>query len=215
MDISQSELEQLEALKAIWQRYGKAIVTGIFILAFCLGSWQYYRYHSSIRVEQAYQAYRTLLNAVSNKQDAVIHTEAKNLVQNFSDTLYGQLGALMLAKIAVEKNNLEEAATHLNWVIKTGQKGPLVHIARVRLAKVLSAKQDFKAALAILEANPESYVTLYEEQKGDIYVALHEIAQARTAYKKALQEAPPGIALPWVQMKLDELGPEEEIKEPS
>ncbi|MCW8957149.1 MAG: tetratricopeptide repeat protein [Gammaproteobacteria bacterium] len=90
----------------------------------------------------------------------------------------------------------------------------LQHIARLRLMRVLTSMNEFDQALALANMDiPNSFVALYEELKGDAYLAKGDINQARVAYDKAILKS--GMqANQWLKLKRDDLG-EIELNEPS
>ena len=63
-----------------------------------------------------------------------------------------------------------------------------------------------KKALEILNSKPNGYVPLYDELKGDIYVAKGEVEKARIAYESALKNSNTDNVSPFLRLKLEDLG---------
>ena len=78
----------------------------------------------------------------------------------------------------------------------------------MRLAGVLLDQKKYDEALSMLDAkHPESFNGLFADRKGDIYTAQGKLAEARAAYKEALDKLPQqGTYRTIVQVKLDALG---------
>jgi predicted negative regulator of RcsB-dependent stress response len=101
--------------------------------------------------------------------------------------LYAVDSALMMAKVAVDQGQLEEAAAELSWVMDKKGKDPIGLVARLRLAQVQYAQADYTAALATLTAaDAAEFNSAYEELRGDIYSAMADHEQAQQAYQLAL-----------------------------
>jgi predicted negative regulator of RcsB-dependent stress response len=94
------------------------------------------------------------------------------------------------------------------------EKNPhLKHIIRLRLARVLQGLNDHEGALKLLESVSQKesgeFEKLYEEEKGDSYLALKRTDDAKAAFQKAKQM---GAQSPLLMMKLSNLGVTESDK---
>jgi len=123
------------------------------------------------------------------------------LLKDYNKTPYAALSAMILAKIAIDEQDISGAMDKFRTVITSGKKTPLLHVAKIKLARLLQAKGEYQAALKELDNSANGYITLYEELKGDIYLSLNELDKAREAYKKSISHAN-GNPIPWVEMKL-------------
>lgn len=197
--------------KTLWQKHGKLFLTVFtgFLLAY--GGKQYYEYYQTKQTLKASAVYDKMVSAMQKQDNAQIETEAKQLMAQFARTPYASLAALRLAKLAVEENNLAAAKDHLNFVLKNGDNDIIRQIAKIRLSRILADEKAYDAALTLLtkETVPESYKTLVEETKGDIYLMQNNKDKAREAYQAAISAAPPGIPVARLQLKQADLGVEE------
>jgi predicted negative regulator of RcsB-dependent stress response len=61
------------------------------------------------------------------------------------------------------------------------------HVARTRLIRVILALQEYEQGLEIIASVDQSslggFAAIYEELKGDLYVAMGRVGEARTAYR--------------------------------
>jgi predicted negative regulator of RcsB-dependent stress response len=125
---------------------------------------------------------------------------------NYAGTAYGAYALLFQAKAKFEQNELAAAGALLQQVIESSSDDELKHVARARLVRVLLAEEKYEQGLQIIanvnQAKLGGFEGIYEELKGDLYVAMSRIGEARTAYQAALTA---GKSSPLLQFKLDDL----------
>jgi len=209
--------EQVEALKAWWKDNGKSLVIMIVVaLAAVYGfkAWQQQGIESS---ENASALYQQLVDVVvpsadANKEENLATSKhlAKTLRDEYTDTQYAKLGALLMAKVAVNEGDLKVAEQELDWLLSVAKKPLLLSIANIRKSQILAQQGKFAAALELL-----SKVTLVSlkgqssELEGDIYLAQGDQDKARGAYEKAVSLQSVGSRNPVLTMKLNDLTAEE------
>lgn len=210
--MEQYTVEDLELQKAknLLSRYGKQIILMVtFAICAYAVSYYYDKYNNS-QYELASVEFESMLNGARKQDLKLTESHANTLKNKFAKTPYAELSALTLAKFAVEGGELNKAEENLRWIGEHSNKGPIYHIAQVRLAKVLIAQNKNEEALKILNSNGlQDFSALYEDAKGDFLLAKGETSEAREAYKKAIAAAPKQIPMPWIQMKLNDLGVKE------
>jgi predicted negative regulator of RcsB-dependent stress response len=131
------------------------------------------------------------------------------LLQDYDSTPYAALGALAMARIYVEQDNLDEAEKKLRWAMDNANEQELKEVSRLRLAQVLVAMEKYDDALSLLGSElPAAYVSLVEELRGDAFRAKGNFDEARAAYDKALLTA--GGRSEYLQLKRDSLGAAQE-----
>jgi predicted negative regulator of RcsB-dependent stress response len=114
---------------------------------------------------------------------------------------------LLVAKIAVEKNDYGQAKAELTRLLERDGHGQLAQIARERLARLLLAEGKANEASKQLEAVP---VVAGEdgaaELRADVLAAQGDVKGARTKYLEALANADKlGLDRDSIQLKLDNL----------
>lgn len=194
MEVYQTEEEQIEAIKKWWNDNGTSVVVGVCVALAAFFGWQSWQKHESEVAEGASVSYQSLIDAVKNAESAgagdvedstVSHLGSK-VLEEHAGTTYSQLSALLLAKYAVEKDDLEDAANKLQWAIEHTNDESIRMVAKVRLAKVLLAQDKADEALKILNSEKvEAFEATVEELKGDIYLSKNDKDQARRAYEQA------------------------------
>jgi predicted negative regulator of RcsB-dependent stress response len=209
MDVYQTESQQVEAIKSFFIRYARLFVFGFVLFIAVLGGSRYWQHHANVNETKASDVYQELLVAEMDQNSDVMQIKANDLIKQYSKTPYAQFAALMLARDAVSKQDFNLAEEHLRWIIsQSSSKKATLHIATERLARILMQKGEYDAALKLLDAKApdKSYISLYEQTKGDIYFAQGDVANAKIAYLKALQDLPEGAQNPVLQLKLVDLG---------
>jgi len=202
------EQEKIDELKAWWKQYGQMVIA--VAVAACIGAgaaagWQWYKRTQS---EQASQLYGALEKAMLANDLKQIRDVSGQLMNNFGGTAYGPMAALAGAKANFDAGDTAAAAAQLRWAIEHAKDEGIAATARLRLAAVLLDEKKYDDALKLLSAgHPEAYTGLFEDQKGDIYVAQGKTGDAKAAYKAALEKLPAqGTYRQIVQVKLDGLG---------
>ncbi len=208
MDVYKTEEEQVEAIKKWWQENGMSIIAGVVIGITAIFGWRAYDNHMVVQAEQASILYEQMIVAARTNDDENVLVYANRIVNDYKSSSYAVFASLMLAKVAAEAGELEQAETHLRWVLKNNSQTEFEHIARLRLARVLIAGDKLGLATETLNVSePGDFVARYNELRGDIYVKQGKSDEAIKAYEKSLANTKgSGDAQSILQMKLDDLG---------
>ncbi|HEU5435120.1 MAG TPA: tetratricopeptide repeat protein [Telluria sp.] len=207
MAYDHEEQEQLAALKAFWSRYGN-IVTWVLIIALAsYAVWNFWNTHQRGKSVEASALYDQLQVSVLAKDNAKVQRIATDIESKYGSTAYAQMAALGAAKTAFEADDLKTAKSRLQWVIDHGND-EYQSIARLRMSGLLLDEKAYDQALKMLDADivPE-YAAAAADRRGDVLVAQNKLAEARTAYQKALDgmdKKNPGRQL--VELKLEAIG---------
>jgi predicted negative regulator of RcsB-dependent stress response len=202
------EQEQIDELKAWWKQYGRMLI--VLVVAACVGAagtigWQWYKRSQSEKASQLYGALEKAVRANDPKQTRELSAQ---LMDKFGGTAYGPMAAMAAAKASYDSGDAKSAAAQLQWTIDNARDDDLVATARLRLAGVLLDEKKYDEALKLLDAaHPDAFGGLFADLKGDTYVAQGRTAEAKAAYKQALEKLPAeGTYHSIVQVKLDALG---------
>lgn len=201
------EQEQLEDLKAWWQRWGN-IVTAV-IVAGCLAivavqGWRWWKHRQA---DQASTLYAAASMGMRSNDAAKVRDAVSQLTDRYGSTPYASSGAMLLARMLFDKGDKAGAAAQLQWVVDRGSDEAR-QIARYRLAELKFDAKEYDEALRMLDAkHDDAFEPLYADLRGDILVAAGRPADARAAYQVAVakfdQKSP---YRSYVQVKLDSLG---------
>ena len=104
--------------------------------------------------------------------------------------------------------DLKTARIQLEWVISQARGAEIKAIARLRLASVLVDDNQSADAVKLLEAKAEDgFEGLYAAGRGDAFLGQKKYADAKSAYKAALESKKLDQGMrELVQIKLDALG---------
>ena len=129
---------------------------------------------------------------------------------DYSGSVYALYGALFAAQQLVNVNDLDAAEDSLQWVLDNQQNGlfsqtdeGLILTTNLRLGRVILAKGESERALNLVNGiDPKAFEAGFAELRGDIYVTMGRIVDARDAYIAAQQA---GSSNDGLRMKLDDL----------
>ncbi len=204
----ETEEQQVEALKRWWGENGKAVTFGLIAgLAILVGSRFWYQ-----NIEQqavtASREFEQLRNELTDEKFDAVAKRAAYLRENFADTPYAVMAALVEARLAVERGQPAEATGSLRWVLEQEDALPeYKQTAHWRLARVLQAQGQSDAALAQLNsAKGVAGQARFAELRGDILRSQGNIESARSAYTQALALLAPEANQELLRMKLTDLG---------
>lgn len=204
------EQEQIDALKAFWQRWG-VTVTAVVVAAL-LGTIgvQGWRWYQQRQAESAAALYGQM-EALAAKGDTVkLVAAAEPIKQDYPRTAYASRAALAAARAAYETGDAKTARTQLGWVVEHASEDSLKAVARLRLATLAIDAKQYDEALALLTTEHDpAFAGLFLDARGDALSAKGDTAAARSAYRDALAKTPADAAnRPYLQIKLDALGGE-------
>lgn len=190
-----TEEEQIESLKRWWNENGKFTI--IVVLAAIAGyfGWQAWSKHQVQQKQEASGLYQSLLDVSTLAPGETLDDDkynraislGKQLQEGYSGSYYSVAGALMVAKLEVEKGSLDSAITYLEWAKNNNDDKELDIVIDPRLARLYVAKEKFDDALALVTKAPQAAATSsYAELRGDIYAAKGDSAKSSESYQLAL-----------------------------
>ena len=209
MALDLEEQEQVDELKAWWRQHGGFISALVLAVALTFAGWQAWRWYQASQSAQASVLYDTLTKAAQANDAKALRDAAGTLVESYPRTLYASMGALVAARYYFDRNDLKTAKAQLQWVTDKAPSEDFKDLARLRLAAVLLDEKAYDEALKLLEKAPAApYEAQYAALRGDILVAKNQAAEAKAAYKLALEKADKkdGVFQETVRMRLEALG---------
>jgi predicted negative regulator of RcsB-dependent stress response len=206
VEIYETEEEQVAALKDWWKANGSSVISGVVIAAITIGGWNFWQSYQKDKINTASDMYEQLLQADTAGKVELVDKFASKLNTEFSSTAYDAYALLFQAKEKVKQNDLSAAQAILEQAMTATDDVEIKHVARTRLIRVLLAQKEYEQGLQMIadvdQSSLSGFAGIYEELKGDLYVAMGQIGEARTAYQLALQA---GQGSPLLQFKLDDL----------
>ena len=221
MALNAGEEENIEALKTWWNENGKQLAMMVIVVFASYTGWLLWQNSRISTAEAASDLYEEILTLALvepglpvNEQDAVRILEvSEQLKTEYSGSVYALFGSLFAAQQSVKANDLEAAEASLQWVLDNQQDGlfnqtdeGLILTTSLRLGRVILAKGDSERALTLVNTiDPKTFEAGFAELRGDIYVAMGRMIDARDAYIAAQQA---GSNSGGLRMKLDDIGDE-------
>ncbi|PKM12729.1 MAG: hypothetical protein CVV13_04325 [Gammaproteobacteria bacterium HGW-Gammaproteobacteria-3] len=214
MEIYETEEQQVEALKRWWRENGVATLVGVIVGVALIVAWNFWKHYKQDQSLQASALYEQLVLAANQSNSESAEKIAERIHQQFGATAYSTYAGLYQAKSKVEAKDLDAAQQILKATLASADD-ELEHVARLRLIRLLLAKGEYEQGLQLIaETDPAATIGFsgnYDELKGDLYVALERLDEARTAYQSALGS---DYQSPLLQLKIDDLTQAEIIAAP-
>jgi predicted negative regulator of RcsB-dependent stress response len=202
------EQEQIDALKAWWKQNARAVVVAAIAAIVAAGAVSGWRYYRQEQAQQAAEVFGSLERAARAADAKQVRELSARLMENYPSTAYGALAALVAAKASFDAGDLKSAGAQLQWAMEHARDDETEAVARLRLAGVRLDEKQYDEALRLLERKrPEAFDGLYADLRGDVLVAQGRLAEAKAAYKQALDKLPAEDGYHFiVQAKLDGIG---------
>lgn len=203
------EQEQLDQLKAFWQKYGTLIVWTLVLVLAAFGGWNLWQNHRRDEAVKAGVLYDELDKAAQAGDIEKVGRVFADMKARFAQTAYAQQSGLLTAKLQFEKGQVDPAVATLNWVATSAVDDAYKSLARLRLAGVLFDQKKYDEALKQLEPvmATQEFAALASDRRGDVLSALGKVAEARAAYQQAVTAMDPALEYrSLVDAKLTALG---------
>ncbi len=212
-----TEDEQLKALNEWWQANGKSLLIGVAIAAAAVLGWNGWQDKRAADAESASILYQNMMEAVVGaigaQQDQAQLATAGHLAQQLKgeheSSAYARFAGLMMARIAADAAQYDQALAELDWVLAHEPSASMRAVATMRKARVLAAKGDVDQALGLLSTSPAGFEASAQELKGDLWLLKGDRSEARKAYEAARAAIKGGAARPLLDIKLNDLAAEE------
>jgi predicted negative regulator of RcsB-dependent stress response len=209
MALDLEEQEQVAELRAWWDQWGSLVTATIVAACIAFAGWQGWRWYDRSQGAQAGALFEALAHAGQAGDAKALRDAGGALLENYPRTMYASMGALTAARFYFERNDLKSAKAQLQWVIEHGRTDDMRDLARLRLANVLLDEKAYDEALKLLdEKHAAAYDAQYAAARGDVLIAKNQAAEAKAAYRLALDKADSGnnAFRESVRMRLEALG---------
>ena len=210
----ETEEQQVDAIKKWWNDNGTMLIVGAVIGLAGLWGWRYYGESVTASQEQASIEFAHVSEKFNAQGEAHDSSELKQFVAENEGNNYATLGALLLAKEAVDAGDFELAKTQLTELLASNEYAALTPIIALRLARVSAELGEYDEALSTLNSiENEAFLVKVNQTKGDIYLKQDDSNAARTAYQTAV-DASEGRIDPVLQLQLNDLAVEKKATAP-
>ena len=204
------EQEQLDEFKAWWKLHGPKVVvliTTLVVVYLGYQGWHYYQDQHSLKASTQYENLLKL-DITDAKNLKAIQSVSAQLMDKYSSTPYAGRAALTAAKANFQANEIKSAKSQLEWAANNAKEDAIQAMALLELASLQFEEKDYAGALKTLgKKHTSGFDGLFADLKGDVLVAQGKPADAKVAYKEALEKLDSqGRLLKFTQHKLEVLG---------
>jgi predicted negative regulator of RcsB-dependent stress response len=205
--------EEVAAIKGWWKENGTSSITGAVVGILLIAGWNFWQSYQHDKATQASALFSELLESVSQEKNESVQKITERITGQYGSTAYATYAALLLAKTKVQQGDLESAQSILENQMREADSPVLKNLARLRLIKIMQATADYEKGLQLIveldQSAVQGFAANYDELKGDLYVELERLDEARTAYQSAIRA---GARTPLLQFKLDDIAAAEVIE---
>lgn len=203
------EQEQLEQLKAWWNKFGGVTLSLLSIaLAIVLGwqGWNWYQNHQATQARGYFEALERAAQAPGPDSVPRVTAAMNTLQVDFPKTDYAARAALVAAAALLKNGDVDAAQRALTWLAQSTHV-VLVPVAKLRLAGLLLDRQQYEQALTQLQTPPPAFEGLFADRRGDVLAAQGKPKEAVEQWRRAIELIGTGDPLAGVvQLKIDAAG---------
>lgn len=206
------EQEQLDELKAFWQRWGGTVLSIVVIALLVWSGLRVWNWYQARQSAEAASLAATLSSATRpNADPAAIEKAWDGLRDAYPDTIQASMGALETAAALSRAGKAEAAEKVLTWLAERGRDPEYRSIGRLRLAGLQIDRGALDAAWKTLadgdpKASGPEMEGAFADRRGDVLVAQGKSREAAAEYDVALKNV--GASSPMrsvVQLKREAL----------
>lgn len=180
------EQEQLDALKAFWNKHGNLITWTLVLALGAFAAWNGWNWWQRDQAEKAGAMFEELDRAATAGDADRAGRVLADLRERFPRTAFAQQGALAAAKVQLARGQADNAKASLAWAAENAIEDEVRTIARLRLAAIQADAKQYDEALKTLEgAKAEAFIALVADRRGDVLQAQGKKDEARAAYQQA------------------------------
>ena len=215
MPLDLEEQEQLDSLKAFWEKYRSLIMGVVTAVLFVFAAYNGWQWWKNSQATEAGKLYETMMGSIEKGNKEQSMQAADDLQKQFSGTSYAPMASLIAAKLAADAGDAAKSQAYLRWVSEKATNEGYQALGKLRLATALMDEGSAKSlaeADAILKGKPTlGFEPLWLERRGDWYLVQGKNADARASYLQAwklLEKSKefPQEARSLLKVKLDAVG---------
>lgn len=213
MALDLEEQEQIDEAKVWWKQHGNKVIWGVTLFLLAAAGWRAWDTWSRNQAAEASLLFDTAvqaagMNDLKSAKDATARIMDNQAWYKPGWRAYATPAAWLAGRINYETGDLKSAQAQYQFALDHAADEGAKQLARLRLAGLLLEQKDAAGALKLLEGTFEpAFQGLAGQLKGDVLVALGKPAEAREAYKLALEKLDEKSSLkPLVEIRLDGLG---------
>lgn len=186
-----SEEEQWERLKAWLRTSGPQVLLLAALMLLAFFGWKWWQAHVDKKAAAAAAAYQTIVTVFDAGRNDEGFALIESLRADYPKAPQVAAADLIAANVHVSNNELDRARERLQRVADTARDQKLRPIAKLRLARVQAAQEQYDAALATLGTQDMGeHEAARLEVRGDILFARGDREGALKEYQAARERLP-------------------------
>ncbi|WP_044410021.1 YfgM family protein [Thiomicrospira microaerophila] len=174
-----TEQDQLETIKAWWDKYGTLLLSVILAVVVAFSGYRYWQSYTFSKAAEASSVFEVLDMSHEAGVFGEVSREARRLMQEQPKSPYAGSAALMLANFHLQAGDVEDAIDALNWLVNSKQSIDLKQVAQLRLARIYMQQADFSAAQQQITQLNAQRLTPEAKANVDYVAALVALAQQK------------------------------------
>jgi predicted negative regulator of RcsB-dependent stress response len=180
------EQEQLDQLKAFWNRFGNLITWVLIAVLAAAAAWNGYQYWQRSQASQA-AAMLDEVQKIAQSGDPEKSLRAfTDMKERFGKTAYAAQAGLEIGKQLFDAGKTDSAIVVFQWVVDNAADAGYASVARLRLAGILVENKQEAQALKLLDSGiAAEFAALAADRRGDILILQGEKDKAKTQYQTA------------------------------
>ncbi len=208
MALDLEEQEKIDEAKAWWKRHGNKVIWGITLFLLAVAGWRGWETWTRNQAAEASMLFDRAVQAINLNDHKTAKEAAGQIMEGHKRSAYATPAAWLAGHLNLEAGDLKSARAQYEFALERARDDGMRPMARLRLAALMFEEGDLDAALKLLEAPFQpAFAGLAEQLRGDLLVAKGNDADAREAYRLALQKLGDDSPLkPLVEIRLDALG---------
>ncbi len=200
--------EIVERIRSWWRENGVSLVGSVLLV---VGGWLGWNWYDSSVEQKAEESFDQFSRYVELRQAGEAESdEALEILAVLDEAHQGSAGQLLSLLYrsgdAVEADEMQVAAGHLEQAVESASDEQMRELARMRLARVYLEQDRIDEAQALLNSHGGvGFLSMRRELQGDIHTRLGDTQAARASYQAAIEaeEASGEAGLwPFLSMKL-------------
>jgi len=202
------EQEQLDEAKVWWKQHGNKVIWGVTLFLLAVGGWRAWETWTRNQAAEASMLFDRVVQAAGTKNAKQAKEVAAQIMENHARSAYAAPAAWIAGQLNYEAGDLKSATAQYEFALEHAKDDGAQQLARLRLAGLKFEEKDNAGALALLnQAYSPAFAGLAAQLKGDVLVSEGKPAEAKAAYKEALEKLDDKSPLrPLVEMRQDALG---------
>ncbi len=185
------EQEQLDSLKAFWQRWGNLLTWGVVAVLAGFAAWNGWNWYQRDQASKAAALFDELDRAVLATDVERSGRIFADLRERFPSTQWAVHGGLLAARVQSDNDRSADALASLQWVVDQADDDGLRSVAMLRLAGLhLDAGRHDDALRVMSGPLADGFEALRDDRRGDVLLAKGQAGPAAEAYRSALKVMP-------------------------